>query len=1041
MNRYKYKFRELLVIMKADATSNVSIYTEYFTLTDKYRQEYGKKMVVLLQVGAFFEIYGIKTDNNEISGSNISEVCELCQLNMSEKKITYNNGSVLMAGFRDYTLDKYISRLTEYGYTIPVYVQEKEGKVITRILDKVYSPGTLISCETDSSPIMTNNIMCIWMETYKPVKRKGKTATNIRDTIVYGISVINIFTGKSYIFQYETSFYMNTTTFDELERYISVYSPSEIIMVTPFDDNDLNKIIQYSGINSSSIHKISNGDDISINVKRCSEQRYIKQLLSIFFKEDTYDVCNEFQTDTIATQSFCYLLNFIQEHNNELVKKISIPEFNNTTDRMILANHTLKQLNIIDDNIMESKQYGKLSSVLTLLNKCCTPMGKRKFQYKLTNPVFDAEWLNTEYMMTELMLMEENAELVVHFRGEMKQIRDMEKMCRQLVVNKIYPSSIYQLYYGITIIQQLNVCLYELPDMCDYLTKDIMGLHSGTQPNLYIEQETETLLNFLRTHFVIDDCKNISSMTTFPQNIIQPGISSELDELITTYNKSQQDFNNILNYLNMVMKKYEKKTDADYIKIHETEKSGTFLQITNKRSQLLKSHMEIYEKDKSDEIVVVKSSEISFTKTSASNMTIEFSRLNAIIRRIFDTKDKINHTISKVYLQVITTLTHDHFENLECLSEYVAKLDVIICKAFIAKTYNYCKPEIHEKAEKSYVNVTDLRHCLIEHIQQNELYVTNDLCIGAMEHGNKHKDGMLLYGTNAVGKTSLIRALGISVIMAQSGLYVPCSSFKYKPYTAIFSRILGNDNIFKGLSTFAVEMSELRVIMKMADKGSLVLGDELCSGTEMESALSIFVAGLSKLHKNRSSFIFATHFHEIVDFDEVRLLKNLHSYHMAVTFDREADLLIYDRKLREGSGPRTYGLEVCKSLYLEEDFMEEAYKIRNKYYPNNRGELSNDKTRYNSKKIRGKCEMCNEKMGEEIHHINQQKDADKNGFIGSFHKNHPANLMSICEKCHDNIHNSENDVTLENTMIVRRKTTDGYMLKETKKTRTPGVSI
>jgi len=1025
--------------MKAESTSNVSIYTEYFTLTDKYRQEYGKQMVVLLQVGAFFEIYGIKTDDNEISGSNISEVTEICQLNMSEKKITYNNGAVLMAGFRDYTLDKYISRLTEYGYTIPVYVQEKEGKVITRVLDKVYSPGTLISCETDSSPIMTNNIMCIWMETYNPVKRKGKIATNIRDTIVYGISVINIFTGKSYIFQYETSFYMNTTTFDELERYISVYSPSEIIMITPFDNNDLNKVIQYSGINSSSIHKINNGDDITINVKRCSEQRYIKQLLTTFFKEDTYEVCNEFQTDTIATQSFCYLLNFIQEHNNELVRKISIPEFNNTSDRMILANHTLKQLNIIDDNIMESKQYGNLSSVLTLLNKCCTPMGKRKFQYQLTNPVFDTEWLNSEYMMTDLMLTDDNYAFIDNFRKQMKQIRDMEKMCRQLIVKKIYPSSIYQLYAGIKIIQQLNMCLWELPDICHYLMNDIIGLHSGIQPNLYIEQETQTLTQFLETHFVLDSCKNISSMTTFPQNIIQPGISRELDELVETYNKSQNDFNDILNYLNMVMKKYEKKSDTDYIKIHETEKSGTFLQITPKRSQLLKTHMEIYEKDKPDETVVVKSSEISFIKSSASSMNIEFPRLTSIMRCIFVTKDKINSTISKVYLQVITTLTCDHFENLECLSEYIAKLDVIICKAFIAKTYNYCKPEIHEKAEKSYVDVTDLRHCLIEHIQQNELYVTNDICIGDMEPGKEHKDGILLYGTNAVGKTSLIRALGISVIMAQSGLFVPCSSFKYKPYTSIFSRILGNDNIFKGLSTFAVEMSELRVIMKMADKNSLVLGDELCSGTEMESALSIFVAGLSKLHRNASSFIFATHFHEIVDFDEIRALTKLHSYHMAVTFDREADLLIYDRKLREGSGPRTYGLEVCKSLYLEEEFMEEAYKIRNKYYPNTRGELSNDKTRYNSKKIRGKCEMCNEKMGEEIHHINQQKDADKNGFIGSFHKNHPANLMSICEKCHDDIHNND---TLENTMIIRRKTTDGYMLNEpTKKKRVPGASI
>ena len=77
----------MLVQMKSDATSSVSIYKEYFTLTQKYRQEYGKKVVVLLQVGAFFEIYGIKNDNDEINGSNISEVCEICQLNISEKKI------------------------------------------------------------------------------------------------------------------------------------------------------------------------------------------------------------------------------------------------------------------------------------------------------------------------------------------------------------------------------------------------------------------------------------------------------------------------------------------------------------------------------------------------------------------------------------------------------------------------------------------------------------------------------------------------------------------------------------------------------------------------------------------------------------------------------------------------------------------------------------------------------------------------------------------------------------------------------------------
>ena len=570
------------MVSKTDSTCNVSIYKEYFTLTDKYQKEYGKRVVVLLQVGAFFEIYGIKTGDDEINGSKIAEVSEICQLNMSEKKITYDNGQVLMSGFRDYTLDKYIARLIEYGYTVPVYIQEKEGQVVKRILDRVYSSGTFISCDTDTSPIMTNNIMCIWIEKYSPTKRKGKTDTNIRDTIIYGIAVVNIFTGKSTIFQYETTFYMNTTTFYELERYVSVYSPNEIIMITPFENEIIEKIKQYAGIRTTNIHKVNNGDNINMKVKRCCEQRYIKQILSTYFKEDTYDVCGEFHQDTIATQSFCYLLDFIQEHNAELVKKISIPEFNNTTDRMILANHTLKQLNIIDDNIVDSRQYGTCSSVLSLLNKCCTPMGKRKFQYQLTNPVFDVKWLNMEYSMTDLLLTEPNYAFVEIFRKQLKQIRDMDKICRQLIVKKIYPSSIYHLYSGIKIIQQLNVCLWDLPDICNYLTSNTNNICDSVNTNLYIEQESLSAINFLETHFRLEECKNITSMSNFTTNIISQGISEELDNLIKCYDDSLNDFNNILNYLNMIMKKYEKNSETDYIRIHDISGTVRAINLYNK---------------------------------------------------------------------------------------------------------------------------------------------------------------------------------------------------------------------------------------------------------------------------------------------------------------------------------------------------------------------------------------------------------------------------------------------------------------------------
>ena len=286
---------------------------------------------------------------------------------------------------------------------------------------------------------------------------------------------------------------------------------------------------------------------------------------------------------------------------------------------------------------------------------------------------------------------------------------------------------------------------------------------------------------------------------------------------------------------------------------------------------------------------------------------------------------------------------------------------------------------------------------------------------------------MLLYGTNAVGKTSLIRALGVSLIMAQSGLYVPSSSFVFRPYNYIFTRILGNDNIFKGLSTFAVEMSELRTILRLADNNSLILGDELCSGTENTSAISIFVAGIQKLHEIKCSFIFATHLHEIIQYDEIRDLNNVVLKHMTVIYDKETDALIYDRKLKDGPGNSMYGLEVCKSLGLPEDFLAVAYNIRAKYHPETGSVLSLKTSHYNAKKIINMCEMCKKEPGVDVHHLQYQKDANEMGIIAEsnyvFHKNNLANLMTLCEDCHNNIHKA-------NTKHKKVKTTNGYELRE-----------
>ena len=137
----------------------------------------------------------------------------------------------------------------------------------------------------------------------------------------------------------------------------------------------------------------------------------------------------------------------------------------------------------------------------------------------------------------------------------------------------------------------------------------------------------------------------------------------------------------------------------------------------------------------------------------------------------------------------------------------------------------------------------------------------------------------------------------------------------------IFTRINNNDNIFKGESSFAVEMSELRSILKRSCDNSIVLGDELCSGTESISALSIFSSSVVKLNDRKTTFIFATHLHELCKIKQVTELDTIKFSHLKVIFDEETGELIYDRKLQDGNGHAIYGLEVCKAMDMDSDFL------------------------------------------------------------------------------------------------------------------------
>ena len=287
-----------------------------------------------------------------------------------------------------------------------------------------------------------------------------------------------------------------------------------------------------------------------------------------------------------------------------------------------------------------------------------------------------------------------------------------------------------------------------------------------------------------------------------------------------------------------------------------------------------------------------------------------------------------------------------------------------------------------------------------------------------MGTGDAETDGMLLFGVNAVGKSSLMKSIGINVIMAQAGMYVAASSFEYKPYKYLFTRIRNNDNLYAGLSSFEVEMKEFKIILKYANEDSIILGDELCSGTNSQDATALVAAGVGILSKRKCSFIFATHLHSLSNMPEITKLSNVKLFHMLVEKDpKDPKKLIYSRKIQSGSGPNSYGILVCESMNLDDEFIMKAKEIRASMNSNGSNErhsyteIATLGSKYNTNKIIAMCEVCSNHIATDVHHINQQCDANQNGIIndmenGIFNKNKLWNLVSLCKECHVGVHNA-----------------------------------
>ena len=960
------------------------ILNSYINYRNEYIKKYGENTVVLMEIGTFFEIYAVINDEICVGEKNIYNICQnilgiaVTKRNKKIEKISYDN--YLQAGVPSFGIKKYTDILLNNNYTIVIISQITSPPNPERGVTEILSPGT---CINDYNNNDSNFLMSIYLERFD---------SKLKDTISVGISIIDLTTGKNYVKEFKSYIDINYWS-DELSRFINFYNPVEILIQLEnyelTQDDIINKwdiyhnSIQINHYDSSDYKKISYQNEILLKVFD------IKSIVSPIEYLDLDDK-NE------CRLSYIYMLQYIYEHKIDILRHIENPIEIKDINYLSLTSNSIRQLNVVNNY---SYFKGKNESLLSICNNCYTSMGRRLLKERLLYPSIKPEIIQDRYEQIKLFQKDKFYESII---DKLSTITDLEKLLRKMGLGLLTPNEFFTCHISYEFVKKIIPLIFDNKALFNYYEK----YHNDiTVFNEFLKEINDT---FLFTNF---NCNTTPAHKE--RKIFKDGINDKLDECD---NLIEENINN----LDYISKRLSKLLDIDNsVKYDFNEKNNWFIYCTKKRAKLIQERLKnitnnINVRNDENKIIYSFSSDDFTYKIKDTNSTIiscdKIDKISKIINKNLKELSSLNN---EIWNEKISYLYSKYKNNLKNINEFIANVDISVNNAKLSIENGYYCPIIEEN-DKSFLIAKDIRHPIVEKINQDTEYITNDINLGDT------KDGILLFGTNACGKSTLMKAIGLNIIMAQSGLFVASKEFRFKPYTQIFTRILNNDNIFKSQSSFAVEIQELNGILQKADKDSLILGDELCSGTETISAISIVATGIEYLCNLKSSFIFTSHLHQLTNLEIIQNLKNLYICHLKITM--ENDKLIYDRKLIDGSGPSIYGLIVCDAIGLPGDFISKAKKIQFELENKSTNIIESHKSQYNNNVYLDMCLVCKTQKAEETHHIKEQENADENNMIEHIHKNIKQNLAPLCKKCH-------RDVTYNNLIITGfTKTSEGNQL-------------
>ena len=506
-------------------------------------------------------------------------------------------------------------------------------------------------------------------------------------------------------------------------------------------------------------------------------------------------------------------------------------------------------------------------SLLWLMDNTKTAMGSRKLKQWIENPIVNKDILNKRYDVVEKLLQE--FILADDLRNYLYEVYDLERLCGRISLGNANARDLVQLKNSLKVFPNIKDILKKINFYSDIDTLD--DLYELLDKSLY-----ETPPIGLKEGYLIKD-----------------GYNESLEEL-KSLRSGGKDF------ISKFELEEKERTGIKNLKVGFNKVFGYFIEVSKSNLNLI-----------TDDMGYIRKQTIANGERFITPLLKEKEDL------ILTSEEKIIELEYNLFIE-IRDKVKEYIPVLQNISKVISEIDVLQSFSFISEKYNYVRPVISEYNE---LNVINSRHPVVERVIKEE-YVKNDIIM------DKNTNILLITGPNMAGKSTYMRQLGIIVIMAQIGSFVPAESAKIPVFDKIFTRIGASDDLVSGESTFMVEMKEASNAIKNATKNSLILFDELGRGTATFDGMSLAEAILEYIHDHIGcKTLFSTHYHELTDLErKLKYLKNKH-----VSAEEKDGEVIFLHKIKDGSVDKSYGINVAKLAGLPSEVIDRASDILSVY--------------------------------------------------------------------------------------------------------------